>query len=64
MKKKEKYANFRGLKKMIVYEVHVNEGEGDIDDPIYREVYYVTEDGQIIGKKTKSPARKFAGEID
>lgn len=60
---KEKFANFRGLKKIEVYEVHVNEGDGVVDDPIYREVYYVKDNGEIIGHKSSSELRKFAGEL-
>jgi predicted RNA-binding protein with PIN domain len=60
----EKYANFRGMKKITVYEIHVNEGNGVTGDPIYLEIYYVKEDGTIIGHSTEHPLRLFAGESD
>ena len=58
----EKYSNFRGFKLIEVFEVHVNEGNGSTDDPIYREVFYVTKEGKIIGHESSFPIRKFAGE--
>lgn len=62
---KEKFANFRGIKKIEVLEVHVNEGEGIKDDPIYREVYYIKADtGELISKKSNNPLRKFANQGD
>lgn len=62
METKEKFSNFRGLKKIEVFEVEVNEGDGTIDDPIYRETFYVKMDGKIIGHESNYPLRKFAGE--
>ena len=59
---KEKFSNFRGMKKISVYEIQVNEGFGTGDDPIYREIFYVTEEGKIIGHQSNEPMRKFAGE--
>lgn len=59
---KEQFSNFRGIKKIEILEVHVNEGNGEKDDPIYREVFYCTLDGKIIGHKSNFPLRKFAGE--
>ena len=58
---KEKYSNFRGVEKVEVLRVSVNEGDGETDDPIYREVFYCTMDGKIIGKESSYPLRKFAG---
>lgn len=58
---KVKYANFRGAKKIEVLRVEVNEGDGTTDDPIYREVYYLTLDGKFIGKESIYTLRKFAG---
>lgn len=57
----EKYSNFRGVQKIEVLRVEVNEGHGVEGDPIYREVYYVTMEGKVIGKETRFPARKFSG---
>lgn len=59
---KEKFANFRGFEKVEVYKISVNEGQGIIGDPIYREIYYVTEDGRIVGHESGTPLRKYAGE--
>lgn len=57
---KEKYSNFRGAKVVEVLRIEVNEGEGIKDDPIYREVYYTTLEGEYIGHTSKLPLRKFA----
>lgn len=60
---KEKFANFRGIKKIEVVEVFVNEGEGVAGDPIYRESYYIRLDtGEMIGNSSKEPLRKFAND--
>lgn len=59
---KIKYANFRGVRQIEIFEIEVNEGEGTESDPIYREVYYVTKEGKIIGHESPTPLRKFAGE--
>jgi hypothetical protein len=60
---KEKYSNFRGFKKIVAYEIEINEGDGTPEDPVYREKYYITEDGFLIGKLTNKEYsfRKFAG---
>lgn len=58
---KEKYSNFRGAKKIEILEIQVNEGDGTTEDPVYREIYYVTLEGEFIGKKTQNDLRKFAG---
>ncbi len=58
---KEKYSNFRGAKKIEILMVEVNEGNGTPEDPIYRETYYMTLDGKMIGKATENPLRKYAG---
>lgn len=58
---KEKFSNFRGFEKIEVFKVHVNEGDGTTDDPIYREVFYITAEGKIIGHESEFPIRKFAG---
>lgn len=60
----EKYSNFRGVKKIEVLRIEVNEGEGIPKDPTYREVYYTTLEGKYIGHETKYPLRKFAGEFN
>lgn len=57
---KEKYANFRGAQKVEVLRIEVNEGDGISDDPMYREVYYCTLEGELIGTTSKQPLRKFA----
>lgn len=59
---KPKYSNYIGIKKIIVYEVHVNEGSGTTDDPIYREIYYVKENGDVIGKQSPNPFRQFSND--
>ena len=59
---KETFSNFRGVKKIEILEISVNEGSGNAGDPIYREVFYVTMEGKIIGHQTNFPLRKFAGE--
>lgn len=61
---KEKFANFRGAKIIEILEVHVNEGNGTEDDPIYREVYYLKMDGSLIGIDTKNDMRKFANDVN
>lgn len=58
---KEKFANFRGMNKIEVAEIDVNEGAGTLDDPGYRETYYVRLDtGQVIGHSSSFSMRKFA----
>jgi len=56
-----KYSNFRGVKLVEVMRIEVNEGTGEKKDPIYREVYYVTKEGVLIGKESPHPLREFAG---
>jgi hypothetical protein len=58
---KEKYSNFRGVEKIEILKISINEGDGTPDDPIYREVFYCTLNGKIIGKESEFPLRKFAG---
>lgn len=59
---KEKYSNFRGAKIVEVIRIEVNEGEGEINDPIYREVYYVTKEGKYIGHESNNELRKYAND--
>lgn len=40
--------NFRGFKKLIVYEVSVAEGEGVEGDPVRVVKRYFTEDGELL----------------
>ena len=57
-----KYSNFRGIKKIEVYEVEVSEGMGIEGDPIYREKYYVSvETGEVIGRNSNEPLRELVG---
>jgi hypothetical protein len=59
---KEKYSNFRGVEIIEVLKIHISEGEGTDDDPIYREKYYCLKDGKIIGKETDYEFRKLVGD--
>ena len=58
---KELYSNFRGVSKMEVLRIEVNEGCGIPGDPMYREVYYTTLDGKLLAKETAHEKRVFAG---
>ena len=58
-----KYSNFREFKKISVYKIGINEGDGSVDDPITRVYYYVTEDGELIGN-SDDIKRKFILDIE
>ena len=60
----ELYSNFRGITKIEVLKVEINEGTGVKGDPMYREVYYTTLDGTLLAKETSHPTRKFVGGSD
>lgn len=61
---KELYSNFRGITKVEVLRIEVNEGEGIPSDPMYREVYYTTLEGKLLFKETDNELRKFVGGRD
>lgn len=58
---KERYSNFRNVKKIEVLKVEVNEGDGTPNDPVVRVAYICSLEGKVLAKMGETGPRLFVG---
>lgn len=61
---KNKYSTYRGYKRITINEIYVNEGNGTKDDPVRRVIYWVKDDGTIIGHNDTHEDVLLRGDIE